>query len=174
MSGSADPAAGGTGSRAGGWHRNTERVLAAAARAGLAIEVLRYPEGTRTARDAARAIGCDVGAIVKSLVLDSAGGPFLVLASGGNQVDLTRAGALLSTSEVRRAEAATVRAATGFPIGGTAPLGHPHPLRVLMDRDLLAHDRVWAAAGTPDTVFAAAPGALAAATDATVADVRAG
>lgn len=156
------------------WHRNTERVLAAGRQAGLAMAVQRYPEGTRTAQDAAAAIGCELGAIVKSLVLSSASGPLVVLTSGANQVDMARVAEALAVTGVRRADADAARTATGYPIGGTPPLGHATAVPVLFDRDLLRHQTVWAAAGTPDTVFPAAPAELAAAAGATVADVRAG
>lgn len=156
------------------WHRNTERVLAAGREAGLAMEVLRYPEGTRTAQDAATAIGCEVGAIVKSLVLSSASGPLVVLTSGANQVDMGRVAQALGVTGVGRADADAARAATGYPIGGTPPLGHVTQVPVLFDADLLKYETVWAAAGTPDTVFAAAPADLASAAGATIQDVRAG
>lgn len=152
-------------------HRNTRRVLDAADTLGLELDVTRFPEGTRTAADAAAAVGCEVGAIVKSLVLDSDEGPLLVLTSGANRASYGKVATATGRTGVRRADADTVRAATSFPIGGTAPFGHPEPLPTLLDRDLLTHDRVWAAAGTPDTVFPIAPDALRAATDATEADV---
>lgn len=152
-------------------HRNSRRVVAAAAEAGLAIEVTRFPDGTRTAADAAQAIGCDVAAIVKSLVLDSDAGPVLVLTSGANRVDEARVAATLGRDQVWRADADTARAATGFPIGGTAPFGHPTPLPILIDRDLLALDEVWAAAGTPDSVFPITPADLQRSTAATPADI---
>lgn len=152
-------------------HRNTQRVVDAAAAAGLTIEVVRFPAGTRTAADAARAIGCEVGAIVKSMVLESSEGPVLVLTSGANRADERKVARLLGSEKVWRADADTVRAATGYPIGGTAPFGHPAPLPTLLDADLLSFDQVWAAAGTPDTVFAITPDDLRAATGAKVADV---
>lgn len=155
-------------------HSNTERVLAAAREHGLTLEVVRFQEGTRTAEDAARAVGCPLGAIVKSLVLDSDDGPVLVLTSGAHRADAGKVAAALGTTGVRRADAATVRAATGFPIGGTAPLALAEPLPVLCDADLLGYEEVWAAAGTPDTVFAVTPQALVAATGATVGDIAEG
>ena len=154
-------------------HRNSRRVVAAAAAAGLTIDVVRFPDGTRTAAEAAAAIGCDVGAIVKSIVCWSDRGAVVVLTSGRNRVDYGKVAAALGVDEVRRADADEVRAATGFPIGGTAPFGYPQPLPLLCDRDLLAYDEVWAAAGTPDTVFKVAPQALVDATGARVADVAA-
>lgn len=153
-------------------HRNSQRVADAAAAMGLAIDVTRFPEGTRTAEDAARAIGCEVGAIVKSLVLDSDEGPLLVLTSGANRADEKKVGHALGRGRVRRADTDTARAATSYPIGGTAPFGHPAPLPTLLDADLLAYEEVWAAAGTPDSVFAIAPEDLVRATGATVADVK--
>lgn len=152
---------------------NTHRVLAAARDAGLDIEVRRFPEGTRTARDAAAAIGCEVAAITKSIVLDSDAGPLVVFTSGANQVDYAKVEEALGISGVRRADADVARAATGYPIGGTAPFGHPAPVPLLLDRDLLEFDEVWAAAGTPDTVFALTPAQLQQTTGARVADVAA-
>lgn len=149
------------------------RVVAAAAERGLDIAISRFPEGTRTAADAAAAIGCEVGAIAKSIVLMGDDGPLLVLTSGVNRVDSDKAAAAAGASGVRRADADEVRAATGYAIGGTAPFGHPSELTILADRDLLAFDTVWAAAGTPDSVFPLTPDELVRATGATVADVAA-
>lgn len=154
-----------------GLHRNTRRVLDAAAAQGVAVDVTRFPEGTRTAADAAAAIGCPTAAIVKSIVLDSDDGPLVVLTSGANRVDYAKVAAVLGVGGVRRADADRAREATGYPIGGTAPFGHPRPVPMLLDRDLLAHDEVWAAAGTPDTVFPIAPHRLLEASGAQVADV---
>jgi prolyl-tRNA editing enzyme YbaK/EbsC (Cys-tRNA(Pro) deacylase) len=152
-------------------HPNTRRVLEAAERAGLHLSIRRFPDGTRTAQDAAEAIGCEVAAIAKSIVLDSDDGPLLVLTSGANRVDYGKVAAVTGRSGVGRADAEAARAATGYPIGGTAPFGHPGPLTILMDADLLDLDEVWAAAGTPDTVFPIAPATLRDAVGATVADV---
>jgi prolyl-tRNA editing enzyme YbaK/EbsC (Cys-tRNA(Pro) deacylase) len=154
-----------------GWHARTEGVVAAAAAAGLQITPRRFPSGTRTAADAAAAIRCPVEAICKSIVVTSDEGPAVVLTSGGNRVDMAKVGRLLGRVGVRRADADEARAATGQPIGGTAPFGHPQRLPVLVDADLLRHDEIWAAAGTPDTVFGVAPQRLAEAVGATVADV---
>ena len=153
-------------------HRNARRVVEAAAAAGLEIQVREHP-GARTAQEAADRIGCPVGAIVKSIVLASDAGPVLVLTAGDNQVDYGKVAAALGCGGVRRADADEVRAATGFPIGGTAPLGHPQALPVLCDQALLRFGEVWAAAGTPDLVFPAEPRALAAAAGAVLADVAA-
>lgn len=155
-------------------HPNTTRVVDAARAHGLEVEVRRFPEGTRTAQDAAAAIGCDVGAIVKSLVLAGDGSPLVVLTSGRNRLDFGKVATALGVSEVRRADAATARAATGYPIGGTPPLGHATSLPVLLDETLLDFEEVWAAAGTPDTVFAVRPDDLLAATGARPADVAEG
>lgn len=152
-------------------HPNSARVVDEAARAGLEVEVTRFPDGTRTAEDAARAVGCDLGQIVKSIVLGSEEGHVVVLTSGRNRVDYDKVAATLGRRGVGRADADGVRAATGFPIGGAAPWGHPEALPVLCDRDLLAHEVVWAAAGTPDTVFAVAPAELVRVARAVVADV---
>jgi prolyl-tRNA editing enzyme YbaK/EbsC (Cys-tRNA(Pro) deacylase) len=152
-------------------HPNARRVIAAAAAAGVSIEVRRFPEGTRTAAAAAAAIGCPVEAIVKSIVLHADQGPLIVFTSGRNRVDYAKVEQALGVTGVRRADADEVRAATSFPIGGSAPFGHPAPVPLLMDRDLLALPEIWAAGGTPDTVFPIAPDVLLEATGATVADV---
>lgn len=137
------------------------------------IEVRRYPAGTRTAADAATAIGCHVGQIVKSLVFVADDRPVLVLTSGSNRVDPDRVASLLGADAVTKADADVVRAATGFAIGGTPPFGHPAALPTLVDRDLLAHEQVWAAAGSPDSVFPLDPDDLLARSGGTVADVAA-
>ena len=142
-------------------HPNVARVVRAAADAGLMIEVRRFPEGTRTAEDAARAIGCHVAQIVKSLVFVADGQPVVALVSGVDRVDPERLGAALGAAEVRRADGDEVRRATGYPIGGVPPFGHAEPLQVLIDEHLFAHDEVWAAAGLPDAVFDSTPAALA-------------
>ena len=152
-------------------HPNSQRVIDAAAADGLRIEVRQFPEGTRTAQDAAGAIGCTVGAIAKSIVLMADDGPVLVLTSGSNRVDYGKVGGALGVSGVRRANADEARKATGFPIGGTAPWPHPEQLRVLCDEDLLSYDTVWAAGGTPDTVFPITPADLVRVAGATPANV---
>lgn len=152
-------------------HRNNVRALDAARAHGLDLDVTRFPADTRTAQDAAAAIGCDVGAIVKSLVLDSDDGPFMVMTSGANRVSYGKVEVATGRSGVRRAGADAVRAATSYPVGGVSPFGHPAPLAMVIDRDLLAYGEVWAAAGTPDSVFPVGPQALVDATGAVVADV---
>ena len=153
--------------------RGVERFQAAAREAGVAVDVRRFPEETRTAADAARAIGCDIGQIVKSLVFEADGRAFLALTSGPNRADPERLAELLMVDEVRRAGPEEARAATGYGIGGTPPFGHPMRLQVLMDRDLLGYDLVWAAAGSPDSVFPITPRDLLSAAGAEVADFKA-
>lgn len=138
-------------------HPNVDRVSAAARAAGLEISVRRFPEGTRTAEDAARAIDCSVAQIVKSLVFMAGGDPLLALVSGANRVDMDRLAAATGAADARRATGDEARAAGGYAIGGVPPFGHPRPLTVLIDRDLLAHEVLWAAAGLPDAVFAISP-----------------
>lgn len=149
----------------------SRRVIDAAAERGLAITVTRFPAGTRTAEDAAAAIGCPVGAIGKSIVLISDQGPVLVLTSGANRVDYAKVAAAAGVTGVRRASAEEARQVTGYAIGGTAPFGHPDDLVLLADPDLMGHEEVWAAAGTPDTVFPVVPAVLVEAVGAIVAEV---
>jgi prolyl-tRNA editing enzyme YbaK/EbsC (Cys-tRNA(Pro) deacylase) len=130
-----------------------DRVVAALERAGVDPEVREFPEGTRTAPEAAAAVGCEVGQICKSLVFRVGDDPLLVIASGANRVDEARFGAA-------KADAAFVRDVTGFAIGGVPPVGHARPIDTVIDEDLLRYDVVWAAAGTPRAVFAIAPRAL--------------
>ena len=155
-------------------HPNVVRVTDAARRAGVVITVQRFPEETRTAEDAARAIGCEVAQIVKSLAFIADDVPVLALVSGRNRVDEARLAAATGAAETRRASGREAREATGFAIGGVPPFGHSQPMRVLVDRDLLAHEMVWAAAGLPDTVFAIAPRDLVRASGGDVADIAAG
>jgi prolyl-tRNA editing enzyme YbaK/EbsC (Cys-tRNA(Pro) deacylase) len=150
---------------------SVERFLREAEGLGLSLQVREFPEGTRTAEDAARAIGCAVGQIVKSLVFVAGTEPFLALTSGPNRADVARLTDLVGRP-VRRADPEEARSATGYSIGGTPPFGHPRPLRVLLDRDLLAHEEVWAAAGTPSSVFPIAPGDLVQAARAEPADFK--
>ncbi len=148
-----------------------DRFLARAAERGLDLDVATFPEGTRTAEDAARAIGCDVAAIVKSLVFVADDDPVLVLTSGANRVDEQRLASALDAEVVRKATAAEVREATGYAIGGTPPFGLERALRVLCDRDLTTLPQVWAAAGMPTQVFGIDPATLCSVSDAEVVDV---
>jgi prolyl-tRNA editing enzyme YbaK/EbsC (Cys-tRNA(Pro) deacylase) len=152
-------------------HANVARVVAAAAERGLPIRVERFPDGTRTAEDAARAVGCGVDQIVKSLVFIADGQPVVALVSGSDRLDPERLAAVLGAASVRRANGDEARSATGFSIGGIPPLGHDRELVVIIDQRLLGHSVVWAAAGLPDAVFAADPGALARAANARAAAV---
>ena len=138
---------------------SVRRVQAALKQEGIATRVVEFTQSARTAQEAADAIGTTVGRIVKSLVFLADGDPIVVLASGVNRVDTEHLGRELG-NRIERADAAAVRAATGFAIGGVAPLGYPAPLEVVIDRDLLAYDVVWAAAGSPHAVFSIAPADL--------------
>ena len=134
-------------------HPSTERVAQALRDAGAGGQVRQLEDSTRTALEAAAALGVPVGAIVKSLVFTADGAPVLVLASGDHQVDPAKVAAALSAETVKRADADTVRAATGYPIGGVAPIAHPQQLRTVVDTHLASYDVLWAAAGTPHAVF---------------------
>lgn len=148
------------------------RVARAAEAAGLKIRILRMAQSTRTAQEAADAAGCDVSQIVKSLVFENTGTKQLnlMLVSGAHNADMdyisTHYGLIFTRCEVRR-----VRDETGFAIGGVAPIGHLNPIAVYMDRTLLDHAEVWAAAGRPDSVFSVEPKALATAIGAELIDV---
>lgn len=128
-------------------------MVAAAAEAGLEIDVTEFPEGTKTAADAAAAIGCEVAAIVKSLVFVVDDEPVIALVPGDRRLDTDRLAEVAGGSAVRRASLDEVREATGYAAGGTPPFGHTRTLRIFADNWLRRHDPVWAAAGTPTTVF---------------------
>jgi prolyl-tRNA editing enzyme YbaK/EbsC (Cys-tRNA(Pro) deacylase) len=149
---------------------SVQKVADALAALGVTPQITEFAESTRTAEEAARAVGATVGQIVKSLVFSAEGGPLLALASGAHRVDMAKL-ALAAGGPVARANADLVREATGFSIGGVPPLGHARPLRTLFDRDLLKYDVVWAAAGTPNAVFPIAPARLAEIAQADVVDV---
>jgi Cys-tRNA(Pro) deacylase len=150
----------------------TRRVAEALAAAGVEAEMIAFAESTHTAEEAAAAVGTTLGQIVKSLVFIADGTPVLALVSGTNRVDTARL-AQAAGGPVKRADADHVRAATGYAIGGVPPLGHATALPVYLDRDLLAYDAVWAAAGTPNAVFRIAPTDLQRITHATVVDLAA-
>lgn len=137
------------------------RVAEAASALGLDIRVVELPDSARTAEEAAAACGCAVAEIVKSLVFRGAtsGKPVLLLVAGSNRVDEAVVAGPIGEA-LERMPGKEVREATGFAIGGIPPFGHATPLAVFIDEDLLAHERVWAAAGTPHAVFAVAPRAL--------------
>ena len=138
---------------------SAQRVADAAAALGLTIDIVAFAQSTRTAEDAAAAIGCEVGQIVKSLVFTAGDAPVMALVSGKNQLDTRKLAALFGVGrkQVARADADTVRAATGYAIGGVPPFGHSTAMTVLIDDDLTTYDTIWAAAGTPNTVFAITP-----------------
>jgi prolyl-tRNA editing enzyme YbaK/EbsC (Cys-tRNA(Pro) deacylase) len=148
-----------------------ERFEVWLAESGIGVGVKRFPEGTRTAVDAAKAVGCEVEQIVKSLVFVAGGRPVVALVSGGNRLDETRLAAVAG-GPVTKADAETARAATGYAIGGVPPFGHATEVPVFMDRDLLDYGVVWAAAGRPDSVFEISPGRLRELSEAVVADLK--
>jgi prolyl-tRNA editing enzyme YbaK/EbsC (Cys-tRNA(Pro) deacylase) len=156
-------------------HPAIQRVLDAAARKGVTLEVTNFPESTHTATEAATALGAELGQIVKSLVFvfpaDDGPEPLLCLVSGPNRVDLARLAAVTGQSEVRRASAREARDLTGFTIGGIPPIGHLRPTRVIMDPDLGRYPVVWAAAGLPTAVFPVPPGTLRVLANAMVAPI---
>lgn len=155
-------------------HPSAQKVSQAAAKLGLDIHILEFEQTTRTAADAAAAIGCHVGQIVKSLLFTARGQPVVVLVSGDNQMDDRKLAALyqVGRKRIRRANAELVKNVTGFSIGGVPPFGHQEALPIFIDQDLLDFDTVWAAAGTPNAVFAIAPEQLVQATGAQVVDIR--
>ncbi|GHD95628.1 YbaK/EbsC family protein [Streptomyces naganishii] len=138
----------------------------------LTARVRRFPDATRTAEQAAAAVGCELSQICKSLIFAADGVPVLVLMDGASRVDVELVRKELGAEKVTRAKADVVRETTGYAIGGVPPFGHRTRTRVLADRSLLEHDTVWAAAGDPHAVFPIAPDALVAHAGATVVDVR--
>ena len=153
-------------------HPNTLRVIAAAREAGLEITTRRFPEGTKTAADAAAAIGVTVGQIVKSLVFGVDNEIVMALVSGSNQLDEKKLAVAAGGSKCSRVDADAVRAATGYPIGGVPPFGHSTQLRVFVDPDLLQYDEVWAAAGTWNDNFGAAPADIVRVAGGVVTDLK--
>lgn len=134
-------------------HPSVARVAEALRERGATGEPVELAESTRTAAEAAAALGCDVGAIASSLVFRADDEPLLVMTSGAHRVDTAHVAQVLGVQRVARADADLVREATGFAIGGVAPVGHPAPLRTLVDTALAEHDVLWAAAGHPHAVF---------------------
>ena len=149
-----------------------DRVTAAAMAAGLEIEIKRMGVSTRTAEEAAEQCGCVVDQIVKSLIFqgEASGKLYLFMMSGSSRLDLQKASGLAGEA-LRRADPRFVRDQTGFAIGGVSPLGYLKPIQTFADQKLLSHDRIWAAAGAHDAVFAAEPRALLAAANAKPADL---
>ena len=153
-------------------HRNVARVVEAGRVLGVEVVPRTFPAGTKTAEDAAAAIGCEVGQIVKSLIFAVDGELVLAYVSGSNRLDEDRLALAAGGLRCQRVDADVVRSATGFPIGGVPPFGHATELRVFVDPDLLQHDEVWAAAGTWHDVFPLAPQQLVEASGAVVAPLR--
>ncbi len=135
------------------------------------VTVKEFPEGTRTAVEAARAVGCELGQIVKSLVFVAGGKPVVALVSGSNRLDEHKV-AMVAGKPVAKADAETARAATGYSIGGVPPFGHVTAVPVFMDRDLMRFPVVWAAAGRPDSVFEIEPARLRELSNAEVVDLK--
>jgi Cys-tRNA(Pro) deacylase len=153
-------------------HPNVSRVVSAAKERGLDIVTKRFPEGTKTAADAAAAIGVTVGQIVKSLVFGVDGEIVMALVSGSNQLDEKKLALAAGGAKCARVDADAVREATGFPIGGVPPFGHATQLRVFVDPDLLQYDEVWAAAGTWNDNFGAAPADIVRVSGGVVTDLK--
>ena len=150
---------------------SVERVRAALLGAGHADTIAEFPDGTRTATDAAAAVGCTVAQIAKSIVLRAGDQVVLVIASGVNRVDVARVSGLLGVT-VKSADARWVRDVTGFAIGGVAPVGHLAAPRVLIDEDLMALDPVWAAAGSPKHAFRTTAAEIVRMTGGKIANVK--
>ena len=155
-------------------HPNVVRVTAAAKERGLEISTRRFPEGTKTAADAAAAIGVTVGQIVKSLVFGVDNEIVMALVSGSNQLDEKKLALAAGGAKCARVDADAVREATGYPIGGVPPFGHTTQLRVFVDPDLLQYDEVWAAAGTWNDNFGASPADIVRVAGGVVTDLKRG
>jgi Cys-tRNA(Pro) deacylase len=153
-------------------HPNVSRVVSAAKERGLEINTKRFPEGTKTAADAAAAIGVTVGQIVKSLVFGVDGEIVMALVSGSNQLDEKKLALAAGGTKCARVDADAVREATGYPIGGVPPFGHSTQLRVFVDPDLLQYDEVWAAAGTWNDNFGANPNDIVRVAGGVVTDLK--
>lgn len=153
---------------------SAQKVQDALAARGMSLQVMELPGSTRTAIEAAQAIGCSVGQIVKSLVFRAkhSGMPILVIASGSNRVDERKIEALIG-EPLGRADADFVRQVTGFVIGGVPPVGHSQPLLTYVDADLLGYAEIWAAAGTPHAVFRLTPRELCELTEGEVVEIKA-
>ena len=163
----------GNGGRGNGGAGSVDRVRAALLAAGHPDTITAFPAGTRTAAEAAAAVGCTVAQIAKSIVFRAGGRAAVIVTSGANRVDQGRAGAALGVA-LARADADWVREVTGFAIGGVAPVGHLVPPLLLIDEDLRSLDPIWAAAGSPMHVFRTTPADLHRLTGAQWAPVRAG
>jgi Cys-tRNA(Pro) deacylase len=146
-------------------------VISAGADIGIEVRPLTFSQETRTAVDAAREIGCELGQIVKSLIFQADNEPLLFLMSGSNRLDIDKAARAAEVRTLDKADATRAKEVTGYSIGATPPFGHAHHVRVFMDQSLMAYEQVWAAAGRPDSVFPAAPRALSTATGAVLCDL---
>lgn len=155
-------------------HPNVQRVIDAAGALGVVVDPRRFPDGAKTAADAAAAIGVAVGQIVKSLIFGVDGEVVLAYVSGANQLDERKLATAAGGTTCARVDADVVRTVTGFPIGGVPPFGHTTDLRIFIDPDLLQYDEVWAAAGTWYDVFAIEPHRLVEASGGAVADLKRG
>ena len=138
----------------GSLHPSAKRVADALRAAGVHGQVTQFDASTRTAAEAAAALGCELGAIASCLVFMADDVPIVVITSGAHRVDTNYLAGHISAAQIRMATASEVRAATGQPIGGVAPINWPSRLRVYIDRDLEQHAAIWSAAGTPNAVFA--------------------
>jgi Cys-tRNA(Pro) deacylase len=152
-------------------HRNVRQVVEAGKALGVDVHAREFSQSTRTAADAAQAIGVELGQIVKSLVFGVDGEVVVALVSGENLLDERKLAKAAGADDAWREDADTVRETTGYPVGGVPPFGHREPLRVFVDEDLLSYDEVWAAAGTPHVNFPITPQALLRATGGTVCDL---
>ncbi|MEV0147833.1 MULTISPECIES: YbaK/EbsC family protein [unclassified Nonomuraea] len=169
---SSAPSAAELAARSTGLPSNAVIVQSALRELGAAGEVIVLPEKAPTAATAAAQLGCEVGAIANSLVFDADGTPLLVMTSGAHRVDVELVARTAGVRSVKRATPELVRQATGQPIGGVAPIGHPTPIRTLVDTWLSKHDVVWAAGGHPHTVFPTSFDELVRITGGTPADVE--
>ncbi|HEX2048963.1 MAG TPA: YbaK/EbsC family protein [Acidimicrobiales bacterium] len=152
-------------------HRNVRAVVEAGRALGVDVRPQEYRDGTRTAADAALAIGVELGQIVKSLVFSVDGEVVIALVSGHNRLDEAKLARCAGGDDAWREDADTVREATGFPVGGVPPFGHREPLRVFVDEDLLGYEELWASAGTTHHNFSIAPDTLVRVTGGTVCEL---
>lgn len=150
---------------------SVQRVAQVLTEKGVSSEIRMLEQSTRTAQEAADSIGCSIGQIVKSLVFVANDEPFIALVSGENRVDVKKVEKLFGVP-VRRAMAAEVKSASGFAIGGVPPFGHVREMRVVVDEDLLTHEKVWAAAGHPNSVFPIHPAELTKVSGGQVVDLK--
>jgi Cys-tRNA(Pro) deacylase len=150
-----------------------KRVVDAGAALDIEVTPVRFPQGTHTAVDAARALGCELAQIVKTLVfLDESDEPIMFFVSGVDRLDVAKGAAAAGVVSLRKADARAIKDATGYSIGGVPPFGHATGIPAVMDERLMALEEVWAGTGLPDAVFRIAPDDLRRVTHATVAEVR--